>query len=97
MIIARTTPTEARSAIDGGIFEGEVTAEEEESHHRSRMVTQSVVVEGRRRLRIYEPEGDPPRGFRGVPPTLEDAYLVMMRMVGLSGGIVPTEVGAGGS
>lgn len=96
-IIARTTPAEARAAIDGTIFEGEVTAQELQDLHRSRTVTQSILVEGRHRLRIYEPDGEPAPGFHEVPPTLEDAYLVMMRTGGLPGAGVPAEVGEGGS
>jgi ABC-type multidrug transport system ATPase subunit len=88
IIIARTTPREARAAIDGAVFEGEVTPQELEDLHRTRTVTQSVLVEGRHRLRIYEPDGGPAPGFREVPPTLEDAYLVMMRTGGLPGAVV---------
>ena len=97
VIIAQTTPTEARAAIDGAIFEGEVTAEELSDLHRSRIVTQSILVEGRHRLRIYEPDGEPAPGFREVPPTLEDAYLVMMRTGGLPGAVASIQVGEGGS
>ncbi len=97
VIIAQTTPTEARAAIDGAIFEGEVTAEELQDLHRSRTVTQSILVEGRHRLRIYEPDGEPAQGFREVPPTLEDAYLVMMRTGSLPGTVASIQVGEGGS
>ena len=97
VIIARTTPAEARAAIDGAVFEGEVTTEELQDLHLTRTVTQSLLVEGKHRLRIYEPDGDPPPEFHGVPPTLEDAYLVLMRTGGMPGGVVSTKVGAGGS
>ena len=97
VIIARTTPAEARAAIDGAVFEGEVTAEELEDLHRSRMVTQSIIVEGSHRLRIYQPDGEPAPGFREVSPTLEDAYLVLMRTGGLPGASGPAQVGVGGS
>jgi ABC-type multidrug transport system ATPase subunit len=97
LVIARTTPTEARAAIDGAIFEGEVTAQELQDLHRSRTVTQSILVEGRHRLRIYEPDGEPAQGFREVPPTLEDAYLVMMRTGSLPGAVASIQVGEGGS
>lgn len=83
VIIARTTPSTAREAIAGSVFEGEVTQEELSSLHQSRTVTQSIIAEGKHRLRLYEPDGDPPQGFHGVSPTLEDAYLVMMRTGGL--------------
>jgi ABC-2 type transport system ATP-binding protein len=88
VIIARTTPAEARESIAGAIFEGEVAQEEHQEMNRSRTVTNSLISEGRHRLRIYEPGGDPPAGFREVPPTLEDAYLVMMRTGGLPGAMV---------
>lgn len=96
MIIARTTPAEARSAIEGAVFEGEVKPEDLEDLHRTRAVTQSIIAEGRHRLRIYEPEADPPQGFRDVLPTLEDAYLVMMRTGGLPGAAVSAEIVEGG-
>jgi len=94
---SRTTPAEARAAIDGAVFEGEVTAEELQDLHRSRMVTQSIIVEGSHRLRIYQPDGEAAPGFREVSPTLEDAYLVLMRTGGLPGAIGPAQVGVRGS
>ena len=97
VIIARTTPSEARSSIGGAVFEGEVSAAELQDLHLTRTVTQSILVEGKHRLRIYEPDGDPPPGFQGVPPTLEDAYLVMMRTGGVPGAVVPAQVGGSGS
>ena len=51
---------------------------------------------GPRRLRIYEPKGNPPAGFARVPVTLEDAYLVLMRLGELSG-IDANGVAAGGA
>jgi ABC-2 type transport system ATP-binding protein len=77
--VAETTPTRARSAIEGMIFEGETTTAGLEALHTSRCVTQAILVEGRNRVRIYEPQGQAPEGFIPVIPTLEDAYLVMMR------------------
>ena len=97
VIIARTTPAEARAAVDGTIFEGEVTAQELQELHLTRTVTQSMLVEGRHRLRVYDPDGEVAPGFHEVPPTLEDAYLVMMRTGGLPGVAVPLEVGEGRS
>ena len=40
---------------------------------------QAYLVEGRNRVRVYEPEFEPPVGFTPVAATLEDAYLVMMQ------------------
>ena len=42
-------------------------------------MTQAYLVEGRNRVRVHEPDGSPPTGFVPVAPTLEDAYLVLMR------------------
>ena len=50
-----------------------------------RTVTQALLVEGRNRARIYEPSEKPPTGFSAVPVTLEDAYLVLMRLGSLPG------------
>ncbi len=79
-LLAVTTPSEARSAIAGRIFEGTVAAEDLPRLRTERMVTQALLVEGRNRARIYEPSGTPPAGFQAVPVTLEDAYLVLMRL-----------------
>jgi ABC-type multidrug transport system ATPase subunit len=93
-LLAVTTPGEARRAINGHMFEGTVDAENLPRLRAERMVTQSLLVEGRDRARIYEPSGDPPGGFVPVPVTLEDAYLALMRL-----GAPPARsagVGAGG-
>ena len=42
-------------------------------------MTQSYLFEGRNRVRVYEPDDAPRPGFVPVAPTLEDAYLVLMR------------------
>ena len=51
----------------------------------TRAVTQTLLVEGRHRVRLYEPEGVPPPGFERAEPSLEDAYLVLMRLGELPG------------
>ena len=78
-LLALTTPAEARAALAHSIFEGNVEADEFEALRRNRCVTQSYLVEGHNRVRVYEPDGDPPPGFAAVTPSLEDAYLVLMR------------------
>jgi ABC-2 type transport system ATP-binding protein len=80
-LVANTTPSEAREAIEGTIYEGSIPAE---TYDRlvadpSRCVTQAYLVEGRNRVRVYEPEGAPPDGFTPVASTLEDAYLVSIK------------------
>jgi ABC-type multidrug transport system ATPase subunit len=81
-LISDTSPSKARQSITGMIFEGEVATTEMDSLRATKRVTAAILVEGRNRVRVYEPEGKAPAGFTAVPPTLEDAYLVMMRGVG---------------
>jgi ABC-type multidrug transport system ATPase subunit len=78
-LVAVTSPSEARGAIAGQIWEGAVSGAELEEIRKTRRVTQAVLVEGRNRVRIHEPNGAPPAGFDEVPPTLEDAYFVLMK------------------
>jgi ABC-type multidrug transport system ATPase subunit len=77
-LVAKTTPRGARAAIEGAIFEGTVSPAELPEVRRTRAVTQAILVEGRHRVRVFEPHGAP-AGFEPVTPTLEDAYLVLMR------------------
>ena len=83
-LLARTTPGEARAAIAGTIFESVVAPERLASVHAEATVTQAILVEGRHRVRVYAPDRRPPQGFERVAPTLEDAYLVLMRTGGLA-------------
>ena len=78
-LVAQTSPSEARAAITGKIFEGRVAAEELEEIKQRLRVTQAILVEGKNRVRIYEPAGQAPAGFEPVPATLEDAYLLFMQ------------------
>jgi ABC-type multidrug transport system ATPase subunit len=78
-LVAKTTPREAREAIQGAIHEGTVPPAELAELRRTHAVTQAVLVEGRHRVRVYAPAGGVPAGFERVAPTLEDAYLVLMR------------------
>ncbi len=81
-LIAETSPTRARAALEGMIFEGEAAAGDLDELRRTRCVTQAVLVEGKNRVRVYESEGRAPAGFVPATPTLEDAYLVLMRTNG---------------
>jgi ABC-2 type transport system ATP-binding protein len=85
-LLAVTTPGEARTAIAGHIFEGTVSVEDLPRLRADRMVTQALLVEGRNRARVFEPSGVPPLGFVPAPVTLEDAYLVLMRLGALPSG-----------
>ena len=78
-LVALTAPHEARGAIQGRIFEGRVAREELEEVRRRQRVTQAILVEGKNRVRIYEPSGQAPLGFEPVQATLEDAYLLLMQ------------------
>jgi ABC-type multidrug transport system ATPase subunit len=78
-LVAQTSPGEARAAIAGKIFEGRVAPGELDLLGRRFQITQAILVEGRNRVRIYEPSGAPPPGFEPVPATLEDAYLLLMQ------------------
>ena len=40
-----------------------VSAQELENLRRCGFVTQAVLFEGKNRVRVYEPDGDPPHGF----------------------------------
>jgi len=94
-LLALTTPGDARSSIDGHIFEGTVEPADLPRLREERMVTQALLVEGRNRARIFEPSGAPPAGFAPVPVTLEDAYLVLMKLGSLPGHEMAA--GAGGA
>ncbi len=76
-LLATTTPTEARAGIAGTMYEGEVGRAELDGLERRWGITQAHLVEGRNRVRIHVPEGEPPAGFVPVSPTLEDAYMLL--------------------
>ena len=78
-LVAVSTPAETRGRIRGAMYEGSVDPARLDELRRTRCVTQSMLVEGRRRVRLYEPAGNPPEGFEPVAETLEDAYLVLQR------------------
>ena len=84
-LLAVTTPGDARAAVAGHMFEGTVEVADLPRLRVERTVTQALLVEGRNKARIYEPSGTPPPGFQPVPVTLEDAYLVLMRLGALPG------------
>jgi len=93
-LIAPTTPREARAALEGAVFEGAVSPSDLPALRRERMVTQAILVEGLHRVRVYDRNGVPPAGFERVSPTLEDAYLVMMRTTNGGNGPVATPAGS---
>jgi ABC-2 type transport system ATP-binding protein len=82
-LLAVTTPAAARARIAGAMFEGIVDAPQLAELASTRRVTQSMLVEGRRRVRLYQPDGAAPEGFAPASATLEDAYLVLQRQTDL--------------
>lgn len=74
-VVERTTPGDARRALEGELYEGESDGDD----LRRGTVLRSLLVEGRKRVRLHLPDGEPPEGFRPVEPTLEDAYLVRIQ------------------
>ena len=78
-LVVRTTPTAAKEALRATVYEGAVPADQLASFQKDWHVTQAILVEGRNRVRVYEPDDQPPEGFEPVPASLEDAYLVLMR------------------
>lgn len=78
-LVATTTPSDARAALEGRVFEGFASSEELDQLREHRRVTAAHLVEGRNLVRLYQPDGEAPDGFEPTPATLEDAYLVLMR------------------
>ncbi len=76
-LVALTTPTEARASLEGTVIEGSVEKAELEKLHAEHDVIQSMLVEGKLRVRIHATNGTSLPGFTPVKPTLEDAYLVL--------------------
>jgi ABC-type multidrug transport system ATPase subunit len=77
-LVARTTPMEARSDIEGRIFEGEVERAALHELSLATTVLQTMPAGPRLRVRIHE-RGAMPAGFVTARPTLEDAYLTWMK------------------
>jgi len=81
-VVANTTPHGARASMDGRVFEGLVPDAELAGLAARHRVLSAILVEGAaNRVRISVPRtGDAgPAGFRPVAPTLEDAYLDLIR------------------
>ncbi len=78
-IIADTSPSSAKAAIDGMLYEGDVAAEQLPEFQVQHDVARAILVEGRNRVRIKtDTSSQVPAGFVPVQPSLEDAYLLMM-------------------
>jgi len=85
--VADTSPTEARERLTGTIYQGAVAKEDLTEVERRYRITQAILIEGRNQVRIHLSEGEAaeggaPDGFESVPPTLEDAYLLLAQANG---------------
>jgi ABC-type multidrug transport system ATPase subunit len=79
-VVALTTPADAWEMVRGRIFQGTAdTSEQLDEIVRTRLVTQSILIDGKSQVRVYEVGGAPPGGFVAVEPKFEDAYFVLMR------------------
>ena len=80
-VVAETSPTAARRAVEHAIHEGHVADADLPAFAKAHRVLSAVLDEGRNnRVRVFVGEGrTPPPGFYPVTGTLEDAYLVLMR------------------
>lgn len=78
VLLASTTPAEARAALEGKVFERVVDHATLATLERTARVIKATLVEGKNRVRLHVPDGRAPDGFAAVDPTLEDAYLALM-------------------
>ena len=78
-VVTETSPESARKSLEQKIYQGSVTSDRLMELSQEYCVTQSFLFEGNQHVRIYLDNNGAPEGFQQVKPTLEDAYLVMMR------------------
>jgi ABC-2 type transport system ATP-binding protein len=78
-LVARTTPAAASASLAGKVFEGHVERSQLQALEEEVTVLQAMLFGGLNRVRIYAENGVAPPGFESVQPTLEDAYLALMR------------------
>jgi len=78
-LLTLTSPETARKTLQNHVFQGSVSLDKLKELSTEFCVTQSFLFEGNHQIRIFLPDASPPQGFHSVQPTLEDAYLVMMR------------------
>ena len=81
-LVADTTPAAARDSLAGMVFEGFVADADLPGCAARHRLLSAVLVEGRtNRTRVFVPSAvTPPDGFSPSPATLDDAYLVLMRV-----------------
>ena len=77
-VVADMTPRDALASLEDRCFEGAVTGEAMQALRERYLVTRAFLVAGEHRVRVHVPEGEAPSGFAPVPPTLEDAYHLLL-------------------
>ena len=77
-VVDITSPSHARRRLEGYIFEASVSEQELPAIHQRFKVTQAFLVEGEMRVRVHAASSEVPGGFSPAPPTLEDAFVLMM-------------------
>jgi ABC-type multidrug transport system ATPase subunit len=78
-IVLQTTPSKACEQLEGTIFEGWIEKDQLAQLEAERTVVQALLQEGRLKVRLHVKGGAAPEGFESAVPTLEDAYLTLMR------------------
>ena len=78
-LVARTTPSAAREAMVGKVLEGVVDRDAFARLEQEAYVLQGLPHEGGTRVRLFDDGRGTVDGFAPVAPTLEDAYLALMR------------------
>ena len=76
-LLTTATPGKMSKGLEGTIYEGVMPQEAVAAH--AHQVTKSYLLEGKHRIRLYIPDKNPPPGFVGTTPTLEDAYMLMQQ------------------
>ncbi len=79
-LLGCTTREEVLEELGNAIYEGTVAPDEAQLLQGSELVTQYLEENGHYRLRLFSPSDDVPEGFVLTAPTLQDAYLLMLRL-----------------
>ena len=83
-LLAVTTPGMARRTMTGKVYEVAASAAELSELGKRYLLLQAILFEGRNKARLFAVDGTPPPGAEAVAPTLEDAYLLLMRRAELA-------------
>ena len=78
-LVARTTPRAAVDAMIGKVYQGVVDRARVPDLEAQLTVLQTLLHEGGSLVRVYSESGAPTPEFQATDPSLEDAYLALMR------------------